>query len=371
MYFLSYQQRGINVLKKILIITVSTIVILYGAFNGTKGWLKSLLPDKAHFTAIQKTQTRDLKYITDNIPEARGKILAVVTSVATMGENEATGYEHTELARAYFVFTANGFEVDIASPLGGKPPVVIDGEDMGAYDYAFLNDRNIQSKVENSIELAEINPDDYEAVYFVGGKGTMFDFPDNVDIKRIARSLYQNDKVVSAVCHGPAALINVTLDNGERLLANKQISGFTNAEELTLIPDAKDIFPFLLEDKLIEQGANFQPGISYLEQVSQDGKIITGQNPWSVWRMAEMVVLEIGYEPKARVRTPEEYAVDLLMAYKAQGYDEALEYLRAKPHAIQKIQLVMHGVMAFMQLELTAGIDILRLANELKNLTKD
>jgi len=356
-------------LKKTIIVLTSITILLYVSFSGAKVWLTSLLPEKAHFEALKKTQTQDLTYVTKNQPEYRGKILAVVTSVGTMGEDKATGYEHTELARAYYVFVANGFEVDIASPKGGKSPVVYDNEDMGRFDYAFLNDLKIQEKVEHSIPLADINPQDYEAVYFVGGKGTMFDFPDNKDIQRITKALYQENKVISAVCHGPAALVNVTLDDGSSLLANKKVSAFTNVEELTLIPDAKEIFPFLLEDKLVEQGVQFQSGMTYLEQVSQDGKLITGQNPWSVWRMAEMVIAELGYTPKPRVRTPEEHAVDVLATYRTHGIEAARRLIREQPHAIQKILIVMHGVMAFMQFELGAGIDILKLANELKHLT--
>ena len=140
--------------------TVTVIVLLYGAFQGGKNWLKSLLPEKSHFVAIKKTQLRDLPYVTDNVPNHRGKILAVVTSVDAMGDQLATGYEHTELAKAYLVFVANGFEVDIASPKGGEPTVVFDGEDMGAYDHAFLNDPVIQTKVKNSIPLAQIDPED-------------------------------------------------------------------------------------------------------------------------------------------------------------------------------------------------------------------
>ena len=356
-------------LKKTIIILASIAILGYASFQGAKSWLKNLLPEKAHFQAIRQTQTQDLTYVTTDIPEYRGKILAVVTSIDTMGDNKPTGYEHTELARAYYVFVANGFEVDIASPKGGRPPVVFDDEDMGAYDYAFLNDEAIQAKVNESIPLANVNPNDYEAVYFVGGKGTMFDFPDNKDIQRIAKSLYQNNKVVSAVCHGPAALVNVILDNGENLLKNKYVSAFTNEEELTLIPDAGEIFPFLLQDKLIEQGVKFQAGLNYLEQVSQDGKLITGQNPWSVWRMAELVVAELGYQPKLRIRTPEEHAVDVLATYRTHGFEAARELIREQPHAIQKILLVMHGAMAIMQFEISAGIDILTLANELKHLT--
>ncbi len=351
---------------KKLLVAVSTVVVLVVGYYGGKAWLKSLLPDKAHFQALKQTQVADLPYITQNLPENRGKILAVVTSTDTMGEDKSTGYEHTELARAYWVFIANGFEVDIASPKGGKPPVVIDGEDMGAFDYAFLNDKAIQQKVNNSLPLSQVNPDDYEAVYFVGGKGTMFDFPDNPYVQKIVQSLYQNDKVVSAVCHGPAALVNVKLDNGEMLLANKKVSSFTNEEELILIPEAKEVFPFLLQSKLVEQGANFQPGVAYLEQVVQDGKLITGQNPWSVWRLAELVVSELGYQPKHRQRTPEEYSVDLLMLYQQQGYDAARSEMLKQPQAYHRLLIVMHGMLAFMQGELSKGMDILSLANQLK-----
>ena len=362
-------------LKKILISTLILVSLIAVSLYGGKEYIKGLLPAKSHFQALKRTQVSDLPYVTENIPANRGKILAVVTSVDNMGvvdeetgEAKKTGYEHTELARAYWVFTANGFEVDIASPKGGKPPVVIDGEDMGAYDYAFLNDETIQEKVNNSIPLVDIKPLDYEAVYFVGGKGTMFDFPDNKDVQRITKALYQNDRVVSAVCHGPAALVNVQLDNGEMLLANKQVSGFTNEEELILIPDAKDIFPFLLEDRLIEQGARFQAGFSYLEKVSQDGKLITGQNPWSVWTMAEMVIEELGYEPKARIRTPEEFSVELLITYQKHGLEAAKEELRKQPESYQEIQIIMHAMLAFMQFEIGNGFNILSLAEDLKEL---
>ena len=161
------------------------------------------------------------------------------------------------MARAYYVFEANGFEVDIASPQGGNPPRVIDDEDMKEYDYAFLNDAVAQNKVQNSIPMAKVDPEQYQAVYFVGGKGAMFDFPDNPHIKSLIRKYYETGKVVGAVCHGPAALVNVTLSNGKPLLANKTISSFTSEEELFLIPDAREVFPFLLQEKLTEQGANF------------------------------------------------------------------------------------------------------------------
>lgn len=353
-------------LKNIAIIIISIILLLYGA----KEWVNDLLPEKSHIQALKQTKTAELDYVNDDVPSYRGKILAVVTSVNTMGDNKKTGFEHTELARAYWVFIANGFHVDIASPKGGKPPVVIDGDDMGAYDYAFLSDQVIQAKVNSSLALHDVDPNEYEAVYFVGGKGAMFDFPNDPDVQRITKAMYQSDKVVSAVCHGPAALVNIQLDNGEYLLANKTVSAFTNEEELFLIPEAKQIFPFLLEDKLIERGAKFNAGKRYLEQVSQEGKLITGQNPWSVWTMAEMVVKELGYEPKPRVKTPEENSVQLLLMYENYGKEAAMKTLAKQPASYQRILILMHSVVSFMEFKLGKGFDLLMLAHELKQLNE-
>lgn len=158
------------ILKWVLIVFGSIIVFLF-IFGW---WFMSLLPIEEMGTDLSTTQTFDLPYLSEDIQPSRGKILAIVTSTATMGSTDkSTGYELTELSRAYYVFQANGFEVDIASPLGGEPPVVIDDDDMGKYDFAFLNDSIAQHKVKHTIQVKNINPDVYEAVFFAGGKGAM------------------------------------------------------------------------------------------------------------------------------------------------------------------------------------------------------
>ena len=234
----------------ISIVSLVVLVICFGF------WFMSLIPEMDQ--TLETSMVKDIPYLSEDIVPFRGKILAVVTSTDIMGDTDkSTGYELTELARAYYVFKANGFEVDIASPLGGKPPVVIDDDDMGVFDFAFLNDTEAQQKANNTRAIHEVNPEEYDAIFFAGGKGAMFDFPENKAIQAIVRDYYESNKVVGAVCHGPAALVNVTLNNGRPLLENKTVSGFTNAEELLLISDAKAIFPFLLQDKMIAQGANF------------------------------------------------------------------------------------------------------------------
>lgn len=330
-------------------------------------WFMSLIPPLSDSAKnVKATSPGELPYLTENIVPYRGKILAVVTSTSQMGTSgKSTGFELTELSRAYYVFQANGFEVDVASPLGGRPPVVIDGDDMTAYDFAFLNDTLAQAKVKQSIAIKDVDPNAYQAVYFVGGKGTMFDFPDNVYIQALVREYYESGKIVSAVCHGPAALINVTLSNGSFLVSNRKVSAFTNKEELLLIPDAAEIFPFLLQDKLVENGANFNEGFMYLNKVSKDGNLITGQNPWSTWAVAESVIEQMGLEPKDRVITIEENTISVLEKLEAAGYSQAKvaldDFCVRDASSIDRRLLAMHCIVAAMDFEVKKAVNQIRL----------
>jgi len=333
-------------------------IVLFGV------WFMSLLPEPSNREKSKATTPSQLPYLTENVTPYRGKILAVVTSTDSMGNSgEPTGYELTELSRAYYVFLANGFEVDIASPLGGEPPVVID--DMTPFDYAFLNDSIAQRKVIHSIAIKDVDSKAYHAVYFAGGKGAMFDFPDNTYIQSIAREYYESGKVIGAVCHGPAALVNVTLTNGKYLIANRTIGSFTNEEELLLIPDAKEIFPFLLQDKLTENGARFREGPMYLNTVTKDGPLVTGQNPWSTWDGAESMIERLGYTPKIREVTTEENSVDILGVYETQGFDEAKKavhnYCSNESMSISRGFLAAHIFVAAMQLKAVKVVDLIRL----------
>ena len=348
------------------LITFVTIIVILGLFlYGLMG----LVDKSATKNGVKMTQPHQLAYL--SIPAVpKGKILAVVTSTARMGNTDkSTGYELTELARAYYVFQANGFEVDIASPLGGEPPVVIDNDDMGPFDYAFLNDQNAQQKVINSLALNSIEPNDYKAVYFVGGKGTMFDFPNNPDIANIVKQIYENNGVIGAVCHGPAALVNVTLSNGESILNKRTVTSFTNTEELFLIPEAETIFPFLLESELVKAGATFEKAQDYMEQVSVDGKVVTGQNPWSVWKTAEAIIMQLGIQARPREITDEEHSIALLMTFKDQGYDAAAAYLKAltqQQKPIKRNLVLMHAIVAGMQFEIRDTLNLIILTRSIK-----
>lgn len=346
----------------VVIGSILLIVFLFGY------WFMSLIPPMD--LELETSTAKNLPYLSENIQPNKGKILAVVTSTNTMGENKSTGYELTELARAYYVFTANGYEVDIASPLGGKPPVVIDDEDMGVFDYAFLNDSIAQYKRSHTLAIEDVNPNEYQAIFFAGGKGAMFDFPDNKVIQSIVQQYYESGKVVGAVCHGPAALVNVTLNNGRPLLENKTVSGFTNKEELLLISDAKAIFPFLLQDKMIAQGARFAEGEMYLDQVSHDRNLVTGQNPWSTWTVAENMIKQLGHIPKGRIITGEENAVQILEVYQKQGSKAAKQLIKqmmiTDNKEVDRVIIAKHSMVAAMQGEIGDFFSILSLTSYAK-----
>lgn len=350
------------------LISIVSLLMLLVSFGL---WFVNLLPLDEMSKNYKTSKAEDLSYLTQNIIPKRGKILAVVTSVETMGNSDkSTGYELTELSRAYYVFKANGFEVDIASPKGGKPKVVLDGDDMKEFDYAFLNDSIAQYKTSHTIAIKDVIAENYNAVYFVGGKGAMFDFPENKSIQSIVKEYYQSGKVIGAVCHGPAALVNVNLDNGTHLLAGKKVSGFTNEEELLLIPEATSIFPFLLQDELVSKGANFNEGEMYLETISHDNNLITGQNPWSTWKLAETMISQLGYTPKFRKFTGEENAVKVLQVFEKEGSEKAKLYIdkliikENKP--VDRMLIASHSIIASMKGEVGKFFNILGLVSHVK-----
>ncbi len=312
--------------------------------------------------AYARSTVADLDFMQGAISPPRGRILAVVTSTSHFPDGEKkAGFELAELARAYYVFRASGYDVDIASPQGGPPPMRRDDEDMVATDFAFLNDADARKRLESSLPLGEVDPARYAAVYFVGGKGTMFDFPDNADIQRLVREVYRAGGVIGAVCHGPAALLDVTLENGSPLLRGRRVAGFSNDEELFLMKDARVRFPYLLQDRLVQTGARYVEGPMYLDNTVIDGRIITGQNPWSTWSTAEAMVRAQGHEPAMRAPGRDEQAVKVLAAYRRDGIDAARRVRQAHPDA-DKHLLLMHALVAGMGGRLGEAWHLLALA---------
>ena len=241
------------------------------------------------------------------------KVLMVVTSYGQKQGEERPGYEFDEFAKAYTVFKENGIDVDVASPRGGS--VEADKYDENKpYNVPVLADKAIMAKLNNTLATASLNAASYDGIFIVGGKGAMFDLPKDKALQGIIADVYQQQGSVAAVCHGPAALIDVKLADGSYLIAGKAINGFTNKEETLFGKKWLKQFEFMLEDKLIERGGKFQSSNIMLSHVTVDERLVTGQNPTSTTDVAVELVKSLGMIPVAT----EHYIDDKTMAVVAQ-----------------------------------------------------
>jgi len=211
-------------------------------------------------------------------------VLMVLTSFRdTVNGHDIPGFYLPELTHPLHVLSAAGIAVTFASIKGGKPPVYGIGDDE--LNQLYWQDERFQRQLTHTLPLAAAKSADYSAVLFVGGHGTMWDFPDNAAVKNLAREMFESDKPVAAVCHGPAALINVKLSNGRYLIEGKRVAAFTNAEEKEV--GLASTVPFMLEEALKARGAQHQAAANWHPHVETDGYLITGQNPQSAAALGE------------------------------------------------------------------------------------
>ena len=223
--------------------------------------------------------------------QAKRKVLFAVTSHDKKGDtSEPTGYYLSEVAHPWDVLVNAGYEIDFVSPKGGKAPV--DGFDLtDPINRKFWEDKTYRSKIENTKSPSEIESGEYVAIHFAGGHGAMWDFPDDVTLSKIATAIYENNGIVSAVCHGPAGLVNIKLSNGTYLVQGKKVNAFTNEEEVAVKLDK--VVPFLLESKLRERGAIFEKSDPFQPHAVADRRVVTGQNPQSATAVGETVLEQL------------------------------------------------------------------------------
>lgn len=217
------------------------------------------------------------------------RVLFVLTSNDALGDTgKPTGYHLAEVSHPYYVLAEAGCIIEFASPKGGPVPM-----DPGSRDESdpvnkrFLEDQIAQNKMGGTLSADQIDPERYDAVYFPGGHGTMWDLPENVALAEVTRTINAGGGVISAVCHGPAALVNVKNDDGSHLVAGRKVSAFTDSEERAAELDG--VVPFLLASTLAERGAVLEAADDFEKSVSVDGNLVTGQNPASAQEVGERV----------------------------------------------------------------------------------
>lgn len=221
----------------------------------------------------------------------KDKILFVVTSHGELGDTgKKTGYFLSEVTHPWSVL-GEYYDIDVVSPKGGRPPV--DGFDLSdPINARYWNDEAWQKKMGCTMTPEEVNPSLYKAIFYAGGHGAMWDFPHNEALAKIAATIYEADGIVSAVCHGPAGLLPIKLQDGSFLVKDRKLTSFTNPEENA--NGTAKIVPFLLETALENEGALFEEGALWADHVVVDGRLITGQNPMSALSLGKTLLQALG-----------------------------------------------------------------------------
>lgn len=220
-------------------------------------------------------------------------ILFVVTSHAMMGDTgQSTGIWFEELATPYYAFKDAGYDVQIASISGGAVPIDPNSQKTAGDNPAsvdrFLSDQTAMLAINKTPAIGEVDTTGYAAVFLPGGHGTMWDLPESQELASVISSTLQDGRVVAAVCHGPAGLVSAVDGNGVPIVKGRTVSAFTNDEERAA--GLTDTVPFLLETRLRALGANVQTAPNFEAFAVADGNLITGQNPASSQKVAELVV---------------------------------------------------------------------------------
>ncbi|KAF0676781.1 type 1 glutamine amidotransferase domain-containing protein [Profundibacterium mesophilum] len=211
------------------------------------------------------------------------KILMVLTSHDQLGDTgNKTGFWLEEFAAPYYVLKESGAEITLASPKGGQPPLDPKSDDESAQTEAtrrFKSDDEAQKALSQTVELSQIDASQFDAVFFPGGHGPMWDLAESDVSRKLIEAFAKADRPIGAVCHAPAVFRHVEGTDGKPLVDGRKVTGFTNTEEEAV--GLTDVVPFLLEDMLKEKGGDYRKGEDWAPFVLVDGKLVTGQNPAS------------------------------------------------------------------------------------------
>lgn len=220
------------------------------------------------------------------------KILMVLTSHDQLGDTgHKTGFWLEEFAAPYYVFKDAGAEITLASPLGGQPPLDPSSDDAAAQTedtHRFKADPQAQAHLAKTLILNDIKADGFDAIFYPGGHGPLWDLAEDADSKRLIEAFATAGLPVGAVCHAPAVFRHTVRADGKPLVNGKRVTGFTNSEEEAV--GLTKVVPFLVEDMLKSNGGIYEKADDWAEFVLVDGKLVTGQNPASSARAARAVL---------------------------------------------------------------------------------
>jgi putative intracellular protease/amidase len=222
-------------------------------------------------------------------------VLMVLTSHAQLGDTgKKTGFWLEEFAAPYYVFKDAGATVTLASPAGGQPPLDPKSDEPGAQTEAtrrFKSDDAAQAALAHTKRLSTLSGGDFDAVFYPGGHGPLWDLAEDVDSIKLIESMARSSKVVAAVCHAPAVFRHTKAADGQPLVKGRQVTGFTNSEEAA--SGLTGVVPFLVQDMLVANGGKYTQVADFQPHVVIDGTLITGQNPASSTAAADAVLTQL------------------------------------------------------------------------------
>lgn len=248
------------------------------------------------FSCMSKTEQQEVNAASTIVKtEKMKKILFVITSHDQLGTTgEKTGFWIEEFAAPYYLLKDKGVEISLASPKGGQPPIDPKSELPDFQTPAtvrFNEDKETQEILSKTIKLESVNQADYDAVFYPGGHGPLWDLAEDKHSIALIESFITNDKPVSAVCHAPAIFKHTKNKDGSSLVNGRKITGFSNTEEEAV--QLTNVVPFLVEDMLKENGATYSKGEDWAPYALEDGLLITGQNPASSELVAELLLKKL------------------------------------------------------------------------------
>ena len=234
-------------------------------------------------TATAQTPQAEITNSSNKKIDRAMKVLFVLTSHDELGDTgKKTGFWVEEFANPYYTLLDKGVEITVATPQGGKAPIDPSSTSPSAQTTdteRFYNDAEAQNVINNTVKLETINAEDFDAVFYPGGHGPLWDLANDETSIELIQSFNQQEKPIGFVCHAPAALKNVKNETGEPLVKGKKVTGFTNSEEAAV--QLTEVVPFLVEDMLKENGGIYTKEADWKAYAVQDGNLITGQNPAS------------------------------------------------------------------------------------------
>lgn len=258
----------------------------------------------------------------------------------------ALSYDLEELVQGYLIFARNKVDIDIVTPKGGAVLVKSNKDDL-SYVVDFKTNTPGLSQLANTLSAKQASKNTYDALFIVGGDGAVFDLPFDQDTQQWITSFARSNTPIAAVCHGPAALIDVKLENGNYFVANKFVNSFTSVEDHAFKKENIDKYPVIVQTELEKRGAKFISNRPMLPFVQRDGNLITAQNPTSVAKAAEALLIQLGMTPVERNAFKDEASMELIAKARTMGVSQIDIAMSKNPEDYDMMYLALYGLYAY------------------------